>query len=598
MNRLLQDGHMYGPGARDSPRFPEPYNLFQFYSAEDGPWIPLSVIQPADTLSSKPRPSAPVYNGGSGAFQDYRSTGLPSECDTAPEDSGYGGSRPTYSIVESVASINDNDRCTETGYLETQTTEQLIGDLNLSSTTPIFKASEMTNQQDHDAKYRCDQCDAFVKTKSELRPYKCNYPDCLKATRGFSTPNDLTRHKRTVHREHNDYGPVYICRHDPCFHKKKLWPRADNFRSHLFRSHDISLKADDDLRIYRYQSDEVELHALRGVGSSVADVDPRPQPRQLQDSPDLRGDTVSTTASGQVKKESSKQSSLLLTLTSVSSGRGSQLTRSNILDDLQLSPVSDTQLLANDGVDMVAEDEVPLADPETALPRNEQREETLDEEVSSRVEDQEEVSGRPEPSTPQAVPPEAPIQSNSDTAQSEAPKPQKTTGGSSEASGTPTEALADPLTLVSRNTSELFTLLKNIPLDMALKDGTSEVLSFLRNIPKDLLEKALKNEDQVVNENDPASDQMDQHKASSTCRECGKLFSRMCELSHLFGKDGMEKKTMNEWCFLEDKLAEGDSQPSKKRKATEDLDVRPSKRSNFIWICSLHGEQLRALTMQ
>lgn len=68
--------------------------------------------------------------------------------------------------------------------------------------------------------------------------------------------------------------------------------------------------------------------------------------------------------------------------------------------------------------------------------------------------------------------------------------------------------------------------------------------------------------------------------------------------NHLFGKEGVEKKNMGDWCYLEDKLAEGDPEPSeklkaaeassgsaKKRKATEELDTRPAKRHSFIWFC-------------
>lgn len=69
--------------------------------------------------------------------------------------------------------------------------------------------------------------------------------------------------------------------------------------------------------------------------------------------------------------------------------------------------------------------------------------------------------------------------------------------------------------------------------------------------------------------------------------------------NHLFGKDGLEKKTMANWCYLEDKLAEGDSESSsnkakavaassrcvKKRKATDNLYVRSAKKRNVLWIC-------------
>lgn len=54
----------------------------------------------------------------------------------------------------------------------------------------------------------------------------------------------------TVHKKHG-LGKTYVCHHDPCVKKdRKPWPRADNFRSHLWRVHGI--KADDDISEYLY----------------------------------------------------------------------------------------------------------------------------------------------------------------------------------------------------------------------------------------------------------------------------------------------------------------------------------------------------------
>lgn len=54
----------------------------------------------------------------------------------------------------------------------------------------------------------------------------------------------------TVHKKH-DLGKTYVCHHDSCVKKDmKPWPRADNFRSHLWRIHGI--KADDDISEYLY----------------------------------------------------------------------------------------------------------------------------------------------------------------------------------------------------------------------------------------------------------------------------------------------------------------------------------------------------------
>ncbi|KAL7801451.1 hypothetical protein V8C43DRAFT_301447 [Trichoderma afarasin] len=751
MNRASGDSQFHSSSSQDSPRFQEPYNLFQFYST-DGPWIPQGVIQPADTLNSSSRPSA--YNSGAPSFHGYRSTGLPSDCGTAPDDSGYGGTRSAYSYAESVAG---NDRCAENAYLETPA-EQMIGDLTIN---PMYPPPQMQHHQASPVEFRCNHCGQSCKTKSELKkhsarhekPYKCTYETCSKAKQGFSTPNDLARHKKTVHREHNDNDPIYICHHGGCSRKKeKLWPRADNFRSHLSRSHNINLKADsdlgeyrhkpntakplgriqdktrstahvnpghrpmqlqdtppldDDLKSYHFQLEATEAHALRGVGSSISDVDPEPRPAQLQDSPDLRGDPVSTTASGQVQNESSKQSNLPLTQTCLTSGDRPPLMRPSILDALEMPSVPGSETLASDPmVDLTCADEISLGESEAMLPRDEVTPEPFDQEGDDIIED-EEILDRQEPLMVQIASPTASVQLKADS-------PQDVITESLIATQTPGQVLesfteappADTPTFEPCKASGLFSLLENVP--------TGQILSFLRNnIPKDLLEKALKPEDPSASGNDDLSDPGEHQKAEIICPECRKAFSRMCELrkhmkrhdkpygctyktcckkfgskndwkrhessqhfqleswncnipgcdkvlprrelfkwhlinhhneqdsqkidklqeecrlgrhcdprfwcgfcdkfveitgevvnswtkrcdhidSHLFGKDGLEKKDMSQWRYLEDKLAEGEpeakvaessSKAGKKRKATEDVSSRPAKRTNISWIC-------------
>lgn len=57
----------------------------------------------------------------------------------------------------------------------------------------------------------------------------------------------------TVHKRH-DLGKTYICRHESCAVKDaKTWPRADNFRSHLDRVHNVKKGPDDDLSEYLFR---------------------------------------------------------------------------------------------------------------------------------------------------------------------------------------------------------------------------------------------------------------------------------------------------------------------------------------------------------
>lgn len=166
MNRGHQDPRFHDSDPRDSSRFPEPHPIYhQFLSITNDPWNPCGVIQPQETLNFPSRSS--VFNGGVRSFHDYRSTGLPSDCGTTPGDSGYGGTRSTYSFGESVP---ENDRCAETVFLETP--EELIGDLNINNAdVPMYQSSQTSHHQPPPVEFICEdeQCRAPCKTKSELK---------------------------------------------------------------------------------------------------------------------------------------------------------------------------------------------------------------------------------------------------------------------------------------------------------------------------------------------------------------------------------------------------------------------------------------------
>ncbi|KAL7918824.1 hypothetical protein ACQKWADRAFT_230801 [Trichoderma austrokoningii] len=773
------------PSRGENPHVSTSYGtLYEFCSGLDDPWYPPGVIQPAQSLPHS-HSSAYAYNTASCGFQDFRSPPVPSDCDTAL-DSGYGGSRTTYSAIESVASFNDNDGYTESAFLDPHTTDQLMGmgNLNLAAAgAPMYKAQVMASSP---AKlHHCDACGANVKTKSELRkhhhrhnrPYKCDYEKCPKAIRGFSTTNDLSRHKRTVHREHDNNGPIFICRHEPCIHKKeKLWPRADNFRSHLIRAHNITLKADDDLRNYRYhpiptkprelristagirsesrsalhplatlytnrhsdcsqgkeirwpntdslqghsahihdvggddlgghrdQPDEAELHALRGVGSSVANVDPESRPTQVQDSPDLRSSQLPAGALSRLQSASPKQNHLLLTRSECDS----QLAPSNTLAGLNLISALGPQSLANDAVGGTPVREDSLEESMAALPDDEPAQESFDQEESDPVESGDELLDHHDPLTIETMSLGLSSHSKDAALQTGIHESQDTDNDQDHVSRASTKAPTSPSTTVK--------LLESF---LANKDASSELLSLLKTFPKDLLEKALKHEEQQSqNENAVPSDPAGSPKMPLRCTKCHKPFSRACELrkhmkrhekpygctyktchkmfgskndwkrhessqhfqmeswncdyedcdkvlprrelfkthlqqdhqetdsqvienklescrlgrhcdprfwcgfcnkfieikekvvnswtkrcdhidNHLFGKDGEKKKTMADWRYLEEKLEKEDSEavkkpetavtfsrPVKKRKATDDLDMRSAKKRNVLWTC-------------
>jgi hypothetical protein len=78
------------------------------------------------------------------------------------------------------------------------------------------------------------------------KPFVCDYPGCSRES-GFSSANDLERHRRSMHSDLAG-GHGYCCHWDSCPSKDKIWPRADNFRRHLQRIHNVSVVTEDDLK--------------------------------------------------------------------------------------------------------------------------------------------------------------------------------------------------------------------------------------------------------------------------------------------------------------------------------------------------------------
>jgi hypothetical protein len=68
------------------------------------------------------------------------------------------------------------------------------------------------------------------------KPFMCDVLGCKRVGQGFTTVNDLDRHKKSVHRV-NVLAKSYQCASKTCRNKEKLWPRLDNFKQHIERMH-------------------------------------------------------------------------------------------------------------------------------------------------------------------------------------------------------------------------------------------------------------------------------------------------------------------------------------------------------------------------
>ncbi|RGP58706.1 hypothetical protein FSPOR_11829, partial [Fusarium sporotrichioides] len=270
------------------PRSQNTASLYPNWSgAGDDPWTPLSY----DSSSTRSQIFGSAnFQTSYQEYQNYRSKPLVSECDTNPDDSAY-GSRLTHSIGNPSAYGEDLDPDIQT--LESQNADTQLVNSDLESlqlqcqsatndsqqypdqwTRPRPPASVATAPVGGERRWSCRDCEKTCRTRSELRkhelkhslPWRCNVSGCSR-NKGFTSKNDLDRHKRTVHNDRTVSGRAFVCNIGSCAKKTKVWPRADNFRSHLERMHHKSYSANDDLTEYVYRP--VPSQGLEGVGGSA-----------------------------------------------------------------------------------------------------------------------------------------------------------------------------------------------------------------------------------------------------------------------------------------------------------------------------------------
>ncbi|KAF2707725.1 hypothetical protein K504DRAFT_42150 [Pleomassaria siparia CBS 279.74] len=106
-------------------------------------------------------------------------------------------------------------------------------------------SGKSTNQPGVGGKeFRCEHCKKSSKCQSDYKkhmlkhdkPFKCEVTDCRRGGKGFTTENDLMRHKKSVHRigmQNNSWQ----CASNTCRNRGKIWPRLDNFKQHIHRMH-------------------------------------------------------------------------------------------------------------------------------------------------------------------------------------------------------------------------------------------------------------------------------------------------------------------------------------------------------------------------
>ncbi|KAL8671475.1 MAG: hypothetical protein Q9168_004025 [Polycauliona sp. 1 TL-2023] len=243
----------------------EPDPLVRFWNETTGPWN-------SQRLGGEPghtplNPQFPQFDHriprhGHPLHYQYRSPRSDIGSSTTgryPLDSGYGGSKSLG--TKSVRSADQLD--------QSPSSQSLAGDVQDlhfyqdgnfqgppartgTSSSPRYSSMDVTNEAPQspsmifDLTCQYQSCGIISKNHSEHRkhmlrhekPHKCDVPGCPKID-GFSTNNDLDRHKKSVHKimPKNSTDRSFRCAAINCPKRDKIWPRLDNFRQHCLRIH-------------------------------------------------------------------------------------------------------------------------------------------------------------------------------------------------------------------------------------------------------------------------------------------------------------------------------------------------------------------------
>ncbi|KAK3906191.1 hypothetical protein C8A05DRAFT_29977 [Staphylotrichum tortipilum] len=231
--------------------------VLSHFIVDQGPWNPLGMDPSCGGDLSKGQPGPAQFTRQFPNFGiDYRNP-VPalSEADTVSpsvtgllSDSGYGSMAAKQSVGNPSIYNGDADHSFDTRSLASHFQRMTH---RTALPNEEHRKRELVAQRPASGAPKvlvCPDCKATLKTNSELnkhrarhnKPFKCTVAECPKATEGFSTNNDLDRHKRCVHKLVVGPETFYRCDIDQCREKLKNWPRQDNFKQHLSRKHGVT----------------------------------------------------------------------------------------------------------------------------------------------------------------------------------------------------------------------------------------------------------------------------------------------------------------------------------------------------------------------
>ncbi|KAK3327811.1 hypothetical protein B0T19DRAFT_441753 [Cercophora scortea] len=243
--QILQNMRIPQPMVQNTAQYAVSQSMMEkFIHDNEESWNPLRGRQPA---------GLPRAHGLQSDYVPYSETTVPSESGALLSDSGYGSivglakqSVGNPSIYDDMDHNTDTQSINRT-FSELQLPDSVPSRNNPHQGKPWNTHGAATNPENNSL--FCTHCQSHVKTKSELnkhihrhtKPFKCDEAGCARKD-GFISKADLNRHKQSVHKAN---GIKYRCNIDQCSKKIKDWPRADNFRQHLERMHNVKIGLDD-----------------------------------------------------------------------------------------------------------------------------------------------------------------------------------------------------------------------------------------------------------------------------------------------------------------------------------------------------------------
>ncbi|KAL1794987.1 hypothetical protein ACET3X_006803 [Alternaria dauci] len=223
--------------------FLDPNYVPHYYNASasrmpEPAWSPFNLRNPQSGVSHGPqRQPYTNFRFSHGPKSDIGSQ-------ASPSDEGY-FSHNTQSVMSNEPDCVDHELPANfLSNMDGMHVESVTSEAPTMSRMPSDQQSLVSSRSNKSKKaYHCPKCPVMLKCNSEFKkhmlkhdkPFKCEVAGC-KRTEGFTTTNDLDRHRRSLHQKGID-NKSYRCAVENCRNRGKTWPRLDNFKQHVERMH-------------------------------------------------------------------------------------------------------------------------------------------------------------------------------------------------------------------------------------------------------------------------------------------------------------------------------------------------------------------------